>query len=145
MSDTIKFECKLTTTNPLAPLEFEVLLNDKSVFKNEHVAGPCQVMFEIEDNDNNHVLYFKMSGKTTDHTKIDDQGNIVSDAILQISNITIDQIMLDQLLPNSATYKHDFNGTKNTVSEKFYGQMGCNGTATFEFTTPFYLWLLENM
>ena len=145
MSDMIKFQCELSTTDHTVPLGFEVLLNDKSVFKNEHVTGLCQVMFEIEDNDDNHVLQFKMTGKTTAHTKIDDQGNIVSDAMLQISDITIDEIMLDQLLPNSVIYEHDFNGTKNTVSEKFYGQMGCNGLATLTFTTPFYLWLLEHM
>jgi len=145
MTDTIKFQCDLDTTNPLIPLGFEVLLDGKNMFKTEHVVGPCQVAFDIIDDDANHRLQFVMTGKTADHTKIDDNGNITSDTLLKISNVQVDDIILDQLLNNMIEYTHDFNGTKNTTTDKFYGIMGCNGTATFEFTTPFYLWLLENM
>jgi hypothetical protein len=42
------------------------------------------------------------------------------------------------------TLMSDFNPPK-LIKDKFYGSMGCNGTITFEFNTPFYLWLLENM
>jgi hypothetical protein len=65
--------------------------------------------------------------------------------MLTISNISIDDIDIDQLLIEKAEYTHDFNGSQDTITDKFYGDMGCNGTVTFEFTTPFYLWLLENM
>jgi len=44
-----------------------------------------------------------------------------------------------------AQYQHDFNGTGNPTIDKFYGEMGCNGTVSLKFTTPIYLWLLENM
>ena len=64
---------------------------------------------------------------------------------LNTSLIQIDDILIDQLLTNKLEYIHDFNGSQSTVKDKFYGVMGCNGTAEFEFTTPFYLWLLENM
>jgi hypothetical protein len=145
MADTIKFQCDLNTTNLVIPLGFEVLLDSKSMFKTEHVIGPCQVTFDITDDEATHRLQFVMTGKTADHTKIDEQGNITSDAVLKISNILVDDILIDTLLNNMIDYTHDFNGTKNTTTDKFYGTMGCNGTATFEFTTPFYLWLLENM
>jgi uncharacterized protein (UPF0371 family) len=145
MADTIKFQCDLNTTNLVIPLGFEVLLDGKSMFKTEHVMGPCQVAFDITDDEATHRLQFVMTGKTADHTKIDEQGNITSDAVLKISNILVDDILIDTLLNNMIDYTHDFNGTKNTTTDKFYGTMGCNGTATFEFTTPFYLWLLENM
>lgn len=145
MSDTIKFQCDLNTTNPAVPLGFEVLLNDKSVFKREHITESCQITFDIIDDDNAHKLHFVMFGKTPEHTNVDEQGNIVSDAMLEICNIQIDDILIDQLLHNQIEYTHDFNGSQNTIVDTFYGFMGCNGTATFEFTTPFYLWLLENM
>jgi len=146
MSDTIKFQCALSTTDPAIPLGFEVLLNDKSVFKLEHVTESCEVSVDINDEDGaTQKLQLVMTGKTTEHTKVDDNGNITSDAMLSISNVVIDDIDINQLLIEQAEYAHDFNGTQDTVKDKFYGDMGCNGTRTFEFTTPFYLWLLENM
>jgi hypothetical protein len=145
MSDTIKFQCNVKTTNSEIPLGFEVLLDDKSVYKNDHVKDTCQVMFDIDDNEATHKLKFVMAGKTADHTKIDDQGNITSDALLRITNVVIDDIDISLLVNPKSTYSHNFNGSQSEVEDKFYGDMGCNGTVTFEFTTPFYLWLLENM
>ena len=146
MSDTIKFQCDLSTTDPSVPLGFEVLLNNKSVFKNAHVTESCQVSFDINDEDGvAQALQFVMSGKTTENTKVDDNGTITSDAMLAISNIMIDDIDINLLHNEKSEYVHDFNGTQSEIKDKFYGNMGCNGTVTFEFTTSFYLWLLEHM
>ena len=146
MSDAIKFQCDLNTTNLSTPLGFEVLFNGKSAFKIDHVTETCQIVFDINDEDNAiQKLQFVMTGKTTEHTTVDDQGNITSDAMLTISNVIIDDIDISLLLNDKSKYTHNFNGTQPAVEDKFYGVMGCNGTVTFEFTTPFYLWLLEHM
>jgi hypothetical protein len=146
MSDTIKFQCNLSTSNSVIPLGFEILLNDKSVFKREHVIDPCQISLDIEDLDAaEQKLQFVMTGKTVEHTKVDDQGNIIEDAMLTIGNVLFDDIDINQLLIEQAEYTHDFNGTQSPIKDNFYGSMGCNGAITFKFTTPFYLWLLENM
>ena len=145
MADTIKFQCNVKTTNSEIPLGFEALLDDKSVYKNDHIKDVCQVTFDIDDNEATHKLKFVMTGKTAEHTNVDDRGNITSDAVLEIYDIQIDDILIDQFLNNKTEYMHDFNGSQNATTDKFYGIMGCNGTVTFEFTTPFYLWLLENM
>ena len=145
MSDTIKFQCDLNTTNSSAPLGFEVLFNGNSAWKIDHVTETCQITFDISDDEATHKLEFVMTGKTVEHTVVDDQGAIISDAMLEINNIMIDDIDMDLLLNDKSKYAHDFNGTQPAVEDKFYSNMGCNGTVTFEFTTPFYLWLLENM
>ena len=145
MADTIKFQCDLSTTNPKVPLGFEVLLNDKSVFKRENVTESCQITFDITDDDSAHKLQFVMTGKTQENTVINEHGEITSDALLKISNFEIDEIVIDQLLSDKLEYAHNFNGTQSPIIDKFHGTMGCNGTLTFEFTTPFYLWLLEHM
>jgi hypothetical protein len=44
-----------------------------------------------------------------------------------------------------AAYHHDTNGSTAPVTDSFYGTMGCNGRVEMRFTTPIYLWLLENM
>ena len=147
MSDAITFQCDLSTTDPTVPLSLEILSNGTSVFKLDHVTENCLVSFDIiaTEEGTTQKLQFVMSGKTTEHTKIDDQGNITSDAVLTISNIIMDDIDISLLLSGQAIYSHNFNGTQPAVEEKFYDNMGCNGTVTFEFTTPFYLWLLEHM
>jgi hypothetical protein len=86
-----------------------------------------------------------MKHKTSDHTELDDAGNIIRDAMLSISDIKFDEIALGQVLLNKAVYTHDFNGSQPPVDDKFFGDLGCNGTVSLKFTTPAYLWLLENM
>ena len=76
---------------------------------------------------------------------MDDQGNIIKDATLQISTVTIDGIDVNQLFLEKCVYTHDFNSTQPETKDSFYGTAGCNGTIVFEFTTPIYLWLLEHM
>ena len=147
MTDTITFQCNLSTTDPTVPLGLEILCNGTSMFKLDHVTKNCLVSFDIINNDEDATkkLQFVMSGKTTAHTKVDEQRNITSDAMLTISDFIIDEIDISSLLISKTRYFHDFNGTQPAVEEKFYGNMGCNGTVTFEFTAPFYLWLLEHM
>jgi hypothetical protein len=86
-----------------------------------------------------------MFGKLPEHTKVDEQGNIVQDAVLKIDGVKFDDIEIDQLLSEQAVYQHDFNGNGPQVQEKFYGAMGCCGRVTLQFESPVYLWLLENL
>ena len=69
----------------------------------------------------------------------------MSDATLTIKDLAFDEIKLNYMLTELAVYTHDFNGTQDTTQDKFYGEMGCNGTVSLKFATPIYLWLLEHM
>jgi hypothetical protein len=69
----------------------------------------------------------------------------LDDACLKISGLNFDNIELGQLVNKLTVYEHDFNGTSEKTKHKFFGVMGCNGTAELQFTTPVYLWILENM
>jgi hypothetical protein len=87
-----------------------------------------------------------MKDKISDHTQIDLDGNIISDTRLVITNLAFDDINLGQLITEHAVYTHDQNAQLPTpVQDKFYSEMGCNGTVSLKFTTPVYLWLLEHM
>jgi hypothetical protein len=83
--------------------------------------------------------------KQSDHTRVDLEGNILSDATVAVSDIRFDDIDCQYLTTKLAEYQHDFNGTGNTTTESFYGELGCNGTVTLKFSTPIYIWLLENL
>jgi hypothetical protein len=126
-------------------LGVEIWLDDTVLLTNNHVQEKIAFNYNIRDDDDEHKLRVVLSGKTADHTRVDEAGNIVKDATLQISNVVIDDLDVNQLFLEKCVYTHDFNGTQSEIQDTFHGIAGCNGTISFEFTTPIYLWLLENM
>jgi hypothetical protein len=90
-------------------------------------------------------MRFVLKNKQPEHTTVDLTGNIVSDATVIVSDIRFDGIDCQYLTTTLAQYQHDFNGTGEPITESFYGELGCNGTVTLKFSTPIYIWLLENL
>jgi len=145
MTNTISISFELNTSNDQAELGFEAWVDNTKFVDIAHVQGKQLITIDMSDTDGDHELQLILKNKTAAHTKIDIDGNIVSDATLSISNLAFDEIKLGHMLTKLATYAHDFNGTKELVQDQFYGEMGCNGTVGLKFVTPIYLWLLENM
>lgn len=122
-----------------------VRLNDTVVWSGDPAVSQ-EIQHEFPDTDDTkYVLEFQLSGKRPEHTKIDEHGKILEDLLITVDAISLDGIDVQQLIYDHAEYHHDFNGTGDTVNEKFFGTMGCNGRVTLEFSTPIYVWLLENM
>jgi len=127
-------------------LKLSVEINGKTVVEPRLSTEFNSYDFEFDEiEDSEYVIKFKLSEKTTEHTRIDQSNNIISDEIVEIADITVDDINIDQLIVEKSVYHHDFNGTRELVEDKFFGSMGCNGEVEFRFSTPFYIWLLENM
>lgn len=126
------------------PLGTEVWIDNICVINVEHVDRIVHFSHVLDDNDSNHELRIVMKHKTPDHTELDDAGDIVRDAMLVVSDVKFDEIALGQIMLEQAVYTHDFNGSQPSVEDQFFGNMGCNGTVSLKFTTPAYLWLLEN-
>jgi hypothetical protein len=145
MTNTVSITFELKTSDPSAELGFEVWVDNTQFLDLAHVQHNQSIKIDMPDTDGDHKLRMVLKNKTAEHTRIDEQGNIVSDATLTISNLAFDEIVLGYMLTQLATYSHNFNSTKEATQEKFYGEIGCNGTVSLEFTTPVYLWLLENM
>lgn len=145
MTDVIKISCMLDTTDPTAELGFEAWINDQQLVDLAHVTQATEIVLDIADGDAEHVLKFVLKNKTSAHTVIDQAGNIVTDARLIIYNLAFDGIKLGQVFIDQAVYTHDFNGTGTEIQDKFYGELGCNGTVEFDFSTPIYIWLLEHL
>jgi hypothetical protein len=145
MKNTVAISCILDTTNPVAALGFEAWVDDQKFIDIDHVREQQSIVIEIPETDGDRELKFVLKNKTFDHTQVDEAGNIVSDATLTITDLDFDEIKLGNMVTELATYTHDFNGTKELTADKFYGEIGCNGTVSLKFTTPIYLWLLEHM
>ena len=141
---TFKFE--LASTDYNIPLGFRVLVDGTEQWATQHIKQPETVSIEIPDSDEEilHELKLELSGKELDHTTIDDQGQIVSDVLVTVSNITLDDIRIDYPVYCNSEYYHDFNGTQAETTDKFYGTLGCNGSVIFKFSTPIFLWLLDH-
>ena len=143
--ETVKISFDIETSDAECPLGVEIWLDDTVLLTNNHVQEKICFSHDISDDDGEHELRVVMSGKTSDHTRVDEAGNIVKDATLSISNFEIDSLDVNQLFFEKSVYTHDFNGTQPKIADSFYGVAGCNGTISFRFSTPIYLWLLENM
>ena len=145
MSNTVTITCTVDTTDPAAALGFEAWINNQKFVDSDHVQAQQLIVIEIADDDGEHELKFVLKNKTSDHTQVDADGNIVSDARLFVTDLAFDEIQLGHMVTEQAVYTHDFNGTQKEIQDKFYREMGCNGTVSLKFTTPIYLWLLEHM
>jgi nicotinate-nucleotide pyrophosphorylase len=126
-------------------LSLEVKLNNQTKFNQILTTDIEKIQFDFDDSADNHVIEFIMSGKHQEHTILDSNGSIISDRLIKITNVSFDGIILGQLFFDTAIYEHNFNGTGSTVQDKFFGTMGCNGALRLKFTSPVYIWLLENM
>jgi hypothetical protein len=145
MSIVFKFVAK--PSDKEHPLGLTVKHNDQTVFDTDQLVEPETVAIDIDDDvdDVEHVIRIILKNKTVEHTKIDEQGNIIADSLIAMSEICLDDIEIDQVFFEKSQYTHSFNSDSVPVSESFYGNLGCNGTVEFKFTTPTYIWLLENM
>ena len=143
---TYQISCTIGTTDPTAELGLEIYLDDQPLYNTNHVTHESlPLVFGIEEDEAEHELRFVMKGKLPKHTIVNKDGTIAKDANLVIDDLAFDEIELGQIFANQAVYTHNFNGSKDTIEDKFFNIMGCNGTVSLKFSTPIYLWLLETM
>ena len=145
----------MTSQDSIIYLEFDVFatapcfhlkicMNENTVWSSSLSETHQHVKIPINDDDDRaHQIAWVLSGKTTDHTKQDQHGNLIEDPLAYISNITLDGADITKIMWQHAVYSHDFNGTNESVADKFFGCMGCNGILALEFETPVYPWMLE--
>ena len=139
------FSFSITPTDPAVPLGMEVWLDGDKIFDQEHVDQAEIVRHDFSDQPGEHELQFVLKNKLRKHTQLDADKNIIKDAGIQIDDIMFEDIDIKQIVIDHAEYRHNFNGHGAETTDKFYGEMGCNGTVTLKFSTPVYLWLLEKM
>ena len=142
-SSTISFD--IDTSDATAAIGVAVWIDDACMYQTDHLTEHQHIDYGATDDDGDHELRVVISGKVPAHTKIDEQGNIIKDIVINISNVTIDEIDITQLFSEKSVYTHDFNGTQPKIADGFYGTAGCNGIISLKFSTPIYVWLLENM
>lgn len=143
--EKINISFDLTSSDYSCDLGFEIFYNDKLLLNTEHVKARTPVAVALRAEPGEQQLRFVLKNKTADHTTVDDSGEIVKDAFLNISNFSINDIELGDILKQHCRYYHDFNGSQESVDVPFYGDLGCNGEVVFQFQSPVYYWILESI
>jgi len=157
-TEKLKFKLELYATMWDKPPHAEILINDKSYFKDGITATedkPQVIEFEHEVEEGvDHELIIKRSGKVNNQTVVNDKGDLLKDQLLNIKSIEIDEIDIGALVyegiytpeyPEPWATQQREAGTELKESFKNVTQIGHNGTWRFKFSSPFYMWLLENL
>lgn len=156
MSDKelIQFKIGLSSSSNLKKPKFLIKINDEVkcesiITTDSNVTEYFE--FQIELKEGNHFLNIEFLNKSSDDTKLDEAGNIIEDLLLNIDSIEIDEIDIGFLRYTHSIYnpiypdnylndqQKEIKAVKNCIN------LGWNGTWQLPFTSPVYIWLLENL
>jgi hypothetical protein len=156
-TEKLKFKLELYATMWNKPPIADIKVNEKSYF-NKEITGtedkPTIIQFahELEEGKPYNLIIDRL-GKNTRQTIVEDN-KIVKDQLLHIKSIEIDEIDIGALI-YEGVYKPEYPepwaseqvkaGNKLPETLKNVTKMGHNGPWTLAFTSPFYMWLLENL
>lgn len=127
-------------------LYLDISLDGTVIYQGYPCTEPQTILHDFVDSDQgDHLLCFEMQGKRAEHTVVSATGEILQDQVIKIGDLALDGINLGHLFYEHTRYYHDTNSTTEPVVDQFFGVMGCNGRVEMRFTSPIYLWLLENM
>jgi hypothetical protein len=143
--EKLKFAVTLSGTYWDRKPQFSIWLDDHVVTQSEIVSqDPQTVNFEHTVDPGAHTLKIRLENKTNSDTLLEN-GTVVKDMLLNIDDITIDDISLGILLW-SAEYIPDtpqqYKGQLITKLDNCVN-LGWNGTYILKFDSPFYIWLVE--
>jgi hypothetical protein len=77
--DNSTLSLRVSATEP--ELDVSIHLNDVNIFQGKPSVDPVIVNHKFVDTDQAYTLTITMSGKTIDHTKVDEFGNIIGTSV----------------------------------------------------------------
>jgi hypothetical protein len=154
MSDKeqLHFKVGLSGTSSIKQPEFRIMLNDHEVLHTS-LSNPNNETeffeFDTEVAEGSNSLIIELLNKNSTDTVRDQTGNIVSDMLLNIDMIEIDDIDIGTLKWTLSDYRPVYPaeyvaGQKLEESVRNCVNLGWNGRWILPFQSPFYIWLLEN-
>jgi hypothetical protein len=157
-TEKLKFKLELYATMWDKPPHAEIIVGGETKFTkdiNGTEGNPDIIEFDHEFKEGEiYDLLIKRSGKGKNQTVINDKGDLLKDQLLHIKSIEIDEIDIGALVfegiytpiyPEPWATQQREAGNKLPESLKNVVQMGHDGEWIFKFSSPFYMWLLENL
>lgn len=114
-----------------------IYVDDTLIFDNE-VTDKIDLRWSGELAEGRHKLIVELHSKNRKQTVLED-GVIVKDQLLNIEEVSFDDISIGFLKHKLSRYEHTGGVDLNCVN------LGLNGRWTLPFKTPVYIWLLENL
>lgn len=146
-SENLKFKIGLSGTYWGKKPQYSILLN-KTKHHSDIISEPSDQVFYIEfqaecAEDTDNILEIRLENKEDSDT-VQNAGKtvILKDMLLNIHSIEIDDITMNHLIWTKSHFLPD--DAARPVLDNCVN-LGWNGTYTFKFTSPFYLWLLESL
>jgi hypothetical protein len=146
--EILHFEVVLSGTYWDKKPQFSVWLDEHVVVQSEIAESniPQSIKFERDLDEGLHQLKIRLENKTVQDTVVVN-GEIIKDMLLNIDDIIIDDISLGHLRWD-AEYHLDrpqkYNGNTITQLDRCVN-LGWNGTYVLNFSSLFYIWLLEKL
>jgi len=157
-SETLHFKIGLSSSSDTKKPEFNISINNKVFVDSKLKNNKDEIEyfeFDAEVEEGECFVCVELKNKKLHDTTLDSDGNIVDDLILNIDSIEVDEIDLDVLkwthsiyepkYPKHYIIKAQSQGTTLEKTLKNCINLGWNGTWKLPFTSPFYVWLLENI
>jgi len=152
--DNIKFLVTLNSEYWDQPPSAEFRINGKTVWGPQEIREKTVADFNVDFEDENEYIFEMIrTGKTDKQVKLENN-EIVKDQLLSIENLNIDSVDLGNLIYEIDYYPDYpeiwYNQQKEAGNEpksplRNITSFGWNGTWKIKLSSPFYLWLLENL
>ena len=145
--ENLNFKISLTGTFWDRHPQFSVWLDNHVVIQSEIASSAEQIVnFERRVDEGQHELKIRLENKTVNDTVIEN-GEVVKDMLLNIDDITIDDISLGNLLWSAEYILDEKQMYQGQEIDHLDGciNLGWNGTYVLKFSCPFYIWLLEKL
>lgn len=145
--EKLKFKIGLSGTYWGKKPQYSISVNDQ-LFAEGTIAGSSneveyiEFYCDVEENQEHCIKVRLLNKDDSDTVESEDKSSIVKDMLLNIHNIEIDDISLEHLLWTASSFVGD--DPERPVLKRCVN-LGWNGTYNLPFTSPFYLWLLENL
>jgi hypothetical protein len=140
--ETVKLDITLNSNYQTHPPKARILLDGKEIFR-QHITESTTVLYQDKlTAGTDHQLAIELRHKLPEHTVIDEQGKIIEDSVLLIDSLSIEDVdITEQLSTNQKLFYYEHSGGRHTL----YNTLGVNGKAIINFSSPIYVWMLENI
>jgi len=120
----------------------KVYIDDQLIF-DKIMANTEQIDWTGELVNGEHKIIVEMYNKREGDTVLNNDNSIVNDVVLNIDKIIVDDVDLGALLWSASTYYPSDENSPESLDSCV--NLGWNGSWELPFSSPTYLWLLENL
>ena len=147
--EEIKISIKLSSTHWGKLPKYKVFLDNQEIQTGEVDSDGILIEFHSPVTfGDHHELKIDFINKQLGDTKVDSDGNIMNDMILNIEQIMFNDVDIGILKWTGSVFKLQspivHNGERKTEFLECVN-LGMNGSWILKFYSPIYLWLIEHM